>query len=272
VTCTDHHTVRAGRAAGQARGALPGDDGGMSTPSGLLPALPEDFRRCLVIVAHPDDIEYGASAAVARWVAQGRQAAYVLVTRGEAGIDSMPPERAGPLREREQRAAARAVGVEEVEFLGHRDGAVEYGLPLRRDLVRAVRRHRPDVVVTIAYTVRMVAGVTNQADHRAVGLAALDAARDAGNRWLFPEAGDGPWNGVRRVCFAGAAHPTHGVDVTGDPLERAVVSLTAHAAYTEGLGDRAPDPRTFLTRAAGEAGRALGTAAAVLFDVHELVP
>jgi LmbE family N-acetylglucosaminyl deacetylase len=89
----------------------------------------------------------------------------------------------GPaLREAEERAGALQVGVDTVEFLGHRDGVIEYGLSLRRDIVRAMRRHRPEVVVTGAFSVRMVGGITSQADHRAVGPAARDAARDAGNR------------------------------------------------------------------------------------------
>lgn len=241
----------------------------------LLPVLPEDWDRCLVVVAHPDDIEYGMAAAVARWVDQGKQVGYLLATRGEAGIDSMHPDQAGPLREREQRAAARAVGVDMVEFLDHRDGMMEYGLALRRDIVRAVRQHRPEIMVAGAFTTRMVFGLTNQADHRAAGLAALDAARDAGNRWVFPELGaEGldPWDGVRCVCFAGAEHPTHGVDVTGEALERSIASLAAHAAYTEGLGEKSFEPRPFLTWAARTAGSAMGVEAAVLFDVHQLIP
>ena len=239
----------------------------------LLPALPEDWERCLAVAAHPDDIEYGAASAVARWTAQGRQVTYLLATRGEAGIDSMPPEEAARLREAEERAGAREVGVDVVEFLDHRDGIVEYGLPLRRDIVRAIRRHRPEVVVSGAFTVRMVGGMTNQADHRAVGLAALDAARDAGNRWIFPELADEglePWTGVRYVCLGGAERPTHGVDVTGKPLQRGIASLAAHAEYTKALGEAAFDPGPFLTWAARMGGRALGVEAAVLFDVHVL--
>ncbi|MGW0733088.1 PIG-L deacetylase family protein [Streptomyces sp. NPDC002851] len=238
-----------------------------------LPALREDWQRCLAVVAHPDDIEYGTAAAVARWTAQGKQVAYLLATRGEAGIDGMHPDRAGPLREGEERAGAREVGVTDVEFLDHRDGVVEYGLPLRRDLVRAMRRFRPEVVVSGAFTVRMFGGLTNQADHRAVGLAALDAARDAGNRWIFPDLADEgltPWDGVRYVCFAGAERPTHGVDVTGEPVERGIASLAAHAEYTKGLGSAGFEPRPFLTWLARMGGRSLGVESAVLFDVHTL--
>jgi LmbE family N-acetylglucosaminyl deacetylase len=239
----------------------------------LLPALPEDWDRCLAVVAHPDDIEYGTASAVARWTAQGKRVTYLLATRGEAGIDAMHPEQAAPLREAEERAGAREVGVDVVEFLDHRDGIVEYGVALRRDIVRSVRRYQPEIIVTGTFDVRMIGGMANQADHRAVGLAALDAARDAGNRWIFPDLADEglqPWGGVRYVCFAGAAQPTHGVDVTGEPLQRGIASLAAHAEYTKGLGAGGFEPGPFLTWVAGEAGPAMGVESAVLFDVYQL--
>jgi LmbE family N-acetylglucosaminyl deacetylase len=243
--------------------------------SDLLPALPEDWERCLAVAAHPDDIEYGTASAVARWTAQGKRVTYLLATRGEAGIDSLRPDEAAPLREAEERAGALEVGVAVVEFLDHRDGVVEYGPALRRDIVRSIRRHRPEVIVSGAFSVRMVGGFTNQADHRVVGLATLDAARDAGNRWIFPELADEglePWGGVRYVCFAGAEQPTHGVDVTGTPLERGIASLAAHAEYTKGLGAGGPEPGPFLTWMARVSGQAAGVEAAVLFDVHALIP
>ncbi|MFI6470886.1 PIG-L deacetylase family protein [Streptomyces sp. NPDC050516] len=251
------------------------DLGGAGGPR--LAPLPEDWTRALAVVAHPDDIEYGTASAVARWTAQGKQVGYVLATRGEAGIDGMHPDRAAPLREAEERAGAREVGVSDVEFLGHRDGVVEYGIELRRDITRAIRRFRPEVIFSGAYTIRMIGGLINQADHRAVGLAALDAARDAGNRWVFPElAEEGlePWPGVRFVAFAGSDRPTHGVEVTGDPLERGIASLAAHAEYTKGLGADADAfaPRPFLTWIARSSGPAMGVEAAVLFDVHQLAP
>src|SRR5918998_1956343 len=95
------------------------------------PALPENWDRCLAVVAHPDDIEYGTASAVARWTAQGKQVTYLLATRGEAGINDMHPDQAGPLREAEERAGAREVGVDVVEFLDYRDGDIEYGRGLR---------------------------------------------------------------------------------------------------------------------------------------------
>lgn len=241
----------------------------------LLPALPEDWQRCLVVVAHPDDIEYGAASAVARWTAAGKRVTYLLATRGEAGIDGLHPDEAAPLREAEERAGAREVGVDVVEFLDHRDGVVEAGPALRRDICRAVRRHRPEIMVSGSYAIRMFGVMANQADHRAVGLSALDAARDAGNRWIFPELLDEglePWGGVRTVYFVGSDTPTHGVDVTGEPLARGIASLAAHAEYTRGLGATGPEPGPFLTWFARQAGPAMGVEAAVLFDAHAIIP
>src|SRR5262249_41613556 len=150
-----------------------------------------------------------AASAIACWTGSGKQVAYLLVTRGEAGIDGMAPTEAGPLREAEERAGAARVGVDVVEFLeGHVDGVVEYGLPLHRDLVAAIRRHRPQLVVSINQLDTWGGLSFNMADHRHVGLAALDASRDAGNRWIFPDAGD-PWSGVRRVAMGGSPRPSH---------------------------------------------------------------
>src|SRR5437879_3293967 len=100
-----------------------------------LHTLREDWQRALCVAAHPDDLEYGTASAVARWTDQGKTVTYLLVTRGEAGIDGLQPSEAAPIREREERDGASHVGVDVVEFLDdHRDGVVEYGLPLRRDI------------------------------------------------------------------------------------------------------------------------------------------
>jgi LmbE family N-acetylglucosaminyl deacetylase len=101
--------------------------------------LPENRERALCVAAHPDD-----------------------------GIH---PDEAGALREEEERLGAAEVGVETVQFLDYQDGVDEYGLPLRRDIARAIRQYRPDVVISGPFTVRMFGGVPNQADHRVVGLA-----------------------------------------------------------------------------------------------------
>ncbi len=110
--------------------------------------MPAEFNRVLAVVAHPDDLEYGASAAIAVWIDAGKTVTYLLVTRGEAGIDGLDPAICGPRREQEQIEAARCVGVDLVEFLDHRDGVIEHTVALRRDIAAAIRRHRPELVVT----------------------------------------------------------------------------------------------------------------------------
>ena len=125
-----------------------------------LEPIPETWTRALAVVAHPDDLEYGAASAIARWTASGRSVAYVIVTDGEAGIDAIPPIEAAVLRQKEQLASATIVGVEDVSFLHHPDGVVEYGLALRRDIARHIRRFRPEVLLTAspALTVGMSRG------------------------------------------------------------------------------------------------------------------
>ena len=233
----------------------------------LVP-LPEDWERALAIVAHPDDLEYGASTAVARWSAMGKDVRYVLATRGEAGIDSMPPSEAGPLRSAEQVAAGAAVGVSVVEFLDHPDGLVTNGIELRRDLAAAIRHHQPEVIIGSNYRDRWGdSGPWNHVDHRELGRALPDAVRDAANRWLFTDAGE-PWGGVRWIAYASSPAPTHGVDVT-DHLAAGVASLLCHRVYIENLGDPTFNPDSFLSNSCQRAGERLGVQYGVTF---ELIP
>jgi len=233
-----------------------------------LKPLPEDWDRALAVAAHPDDLEYGAASAIARWTSQEKKGNYILVTRGEAGIDSIHPQDAGPLREEEERRSARLVGVEAVEFLNYRDGTIEYGLPLRLDITRAIRRHCPDILITLNSHLTWNGTVLNMADHRWVGLAVLDAARDAGNRWVFPELLEEelePWNKVRMVCLSGSPRPTHAVDVTSF-LDRGIDSLKQHGVYLENLSS-AFDPEAFLYNNAAETGKRLGCRFGVSFEI-----
>lgn len=233
---------------------------------GDLEVFPEDWENALVVVAHPDDMEYGGSGAIARWTAQGKKIAYVLACRGEAGIDGMTPEEAGPLREREQIAGCAAVGVSVVEFLDHPDGVIEYGLPLRRDIAAAIRRHRPQLVITGNYRDTWPGGSLNMADHVAVGRATVDAVRDAGNRWVFRDLELEPWNGVKYVAAFSSPSAAHGVDIT-DSFDAAVASLQAHEAYLAGLSGDMADADAFLRGGAEAAGARLGVPLATSFEL-----
>jgi LmbE family N-acetylglucosaminyl deacetylase len=242
----------------------------------LIPPFADgDFRRVLCVAAHPDDVEYGVSSAVAAWTARGVEVAYLLLTRGEAGMDSSPPERTAKLRAEEQIAGSQVVGVTEVVFLDHPDGVLEYSMALRRDIARVVRRRKPDAVVAGSWDVETVVGL-NQADHRVAGLATVDALRDAANRWVFPELLDEdlqPWS-VRWLLVGGDPRPTHGVEVTGEPLQRGIASLEAHGQYLAGIPGH-PPPRLMITGITAWQGRAMGVPNAVLFrawDFHAPPP
>lgn len=234
-----------------------------------LEPLPTDWGRALCIAAHPDDLEYGTAIAVSRWTEEGKEVAYVLATSGEAGIDGVHPDEAGPLREQEERDGAAEVGVTTVEFLGLRDGVIEGGLALRRTLARAIRRHRPEAVFTVTERQTFGGYSFNMADHRILGLAVLDACRDAGNRWIFPELldeGHEPWDGVQVCGLAGSPVPTHAVEVQAAHLDAGIRSLEAHARYLEGIGGM--DVRAFLTEAVEQGGQAFGTPLAVTFETY----
>ena len=243
----------------------------MDTPEPLEP-LDETWQRALAIVAHPDDMEFGAAAAVARWTRQGKWVGYTMVTSGEAGIDDLHPDECAAVREAEQIASARIVGVDTVDFLHQPDGVLEYGVPMRRQLTAEVRRHRPEIVITGNFRDTWGGVNLNQADHIAVGKATLDAVRDAGNRWVFPEQmtlGLEPWGGVRQVWAFGSPQSTHAVDTT-DTFDAGVESLEAHAAYIDGLGWENWDAREFLEGMARGTGQRLGVAFAAPFEVFAM--
>lgn len=231
-----------------------------------LKPLPMDWSRALCVVAHPDDIEFGTAGAVAAWTAAGKTVTYLLASAGEAGIDGMPPDEAATVREAEQRASAALVGVKEVEFLGHHDGVIEYGVPLRRDIAAAIRRHQPDLVMGYNHRDTTFSGRRNSPDHRNTGLALLDAVGDAGNRWIFPDLEAEKWGGVRYVVMAASPCPTHAVDVTGT-VDASVASLEAHRAYLDGLGPVAADVRTPLTGLYAQIGARFAGRPAVAFEL-----
>jgi LmbE family N-acetylglucosaminyl deacetylase len=187
--------------------------------------FPSDWRTALVLVPHPDDPEYGCAAAVAKWTSAGKTVHYALATRGEAGIAGMPPEEAGPRREREQRRSAAIVGVEDVQFWDFPDSRIRNTLELRAKVADTITALAPDVVITIYSGPEWEPGAPNQRDHiefsNAVA-AAYDSLTDP-PRWLFE---NGP-------------EITHGETVDGY-IDIAVESLAAHAAYLSVLDPDTP--------------------------------
>lgn len=190
-------------------------------------------NRVLFIMAHPDDTEFSSGGTIARWTDAGTEVIYVIVTDGSKGSNDpkMTPERLARIREEEQRAAARVLGVSEVVFLGYPDGEVYNTPQLRRDLVRQIRYYRPDLVVTFDPTTRFWGNARlNHPDHRAVGDTALDAifplARD---RLNFPEheqEGLKPHR-VLDIFLVGSNEPNFAVDITST-IERKIEALLCH--------------------------------------------
>ncbi len=204
-----------------------------------LEPVSESWTRALCVVAHPDDLEFGAAAAVARWTDQGKTVVYAMVTSGEAGIDGLAPDEARGVREAEQVESARIVGVDTVEFLGLPDGVLEYGVGLRRAICAVVRKHRPEIVITNNFRDTWGGVALNQADHIATGKATLDAARDAGDRWIFNEQlvdGIEPWGGVGR---------------SGRPARRTAGTGSRPRRPSLAVSPRSPPTRPTSTASAG---------------------
>ncbi len=207
----------------------------MSFPPSATP-LP-DVKRVLGVFAHPDDVDFGAGGTVARWVADGLDVAYIIVTRGDAGgFDDTPRDQMPGLREAEQRAAAAELGVTDVEFLnGYTDGILTASIELRRDLTRAIRRFRPDRVLTTSPLRRWerIAGPSHP-DHLAVGEATTCAIYpDARNQFAFAELlreGLEPCV-VREVWYMGGPNADHFVDVT-DTYPAKLAALARHVSQT----------------------------------------
>ena len=236
-----------------------------------LPPVPDEgWSRVLCVVAHPDDMEYGASAAVATWTRRGVEVGYLLLTDGGAGM-AAPPEEVAPLRAKEQRAACDTVGVGELIILGHPDGMLVYGLDLRRDIARVIREFRPDAIVTANYDVEAYGGL-NQADHRAAGMSVIDATRDADNPWVFRELAESEglakWH-TAALLVAGHERPTHAMPVDAQAVDASVASLRCHEAYLQHVTGH-PDPGEMIPDVLRRGGEAAGTEYAVAFRMFDL--
>ncbi|GAA2880877.1 PIG-L deacetylase family protein [Nonomuraea rubra] len=208
--------------------------------------LPEsEINRVLVVTAHPDDADFGAAGSVALFVDRGVEVTYLLVTDGDAGGNERTLDNSGmaELRRTEQLAAAKAVGVTDVRFLGYSDGQVVPSLELRRAIARVIRQVRPDLVITHHPDRNYQFIAPSHPDHRAVGGATLDAVYpDARNPYAFPELikeeGLEAWT-VREVWLNGGSTPNHWVDIT-ESMDRKLAALQSHVSqvsHVEGFTD-----------------------------------
>ncbi|NUW30354.1 PIG-L family deacetylase [Nonomuraea sp. SMC257] len=204
-----------------------------------------EITRVLTVTAHPDDVDFGAAGTVALFGDRGVEVTYLVVTDGDAGGNERELDNSGmaELRRAEQTAAAKAVGVTDVRFLGYADGSVVPSLELRRDIARVIRQVRPDLVITHHPDRNYQFIAPSHPDHRAVGGSALDAVYpDARNPYAFPELlteeGLEAWT-VREVWLTGGSTPDHWVDVT-EAMDRKLTALQSHVsqvAHVEGFTD-----------------------------------
>jgi LmbE family N-acetylglucosaminyl deacetylase len=230
-----------------------------------------DVTRVLGVFAHPDDVDFGSAGTIARWVADGIEVAYLIVTRGDAGgFDNTPRDDMPKLREAEQRAAAAELGVKDIEFLdGYFDGRLTPTIELRRDITRAIRRFRPDRVLTTSPLRRWerIAGPSHP-DHLAVGEATTCAIYpDARNEFAFPELqADGyePWV-VRELWFQAGPDPDHAVDVT-DTFATKLAALHRHTTQTSHV-----DVEPFLRERMAQTARTAGLPEGRLAEAYTIL-
>ena len=227
--------------------------GQLLTAEGPIDAPP----RALVVVAHPDDIDFGSAGTIASLTDAGSHVAYCLVTSGDAGSDdlSLPAEELAATREAEQTAAAAEVGVSELHWLRHPDGRVVNSLDLRRDISRVIRIERPDVVLTQSPERNWDRIYGSHPDHLATAEATIAAVYpDARNPRAHPELlaeGHQPHT-VERVWVMGLT-PNLTIDIT-DNFERKIAALQAHTSQTAWMGERLPAMLTEWARERGERG------------------
>jgi LmbE family N-acetylglucosaminyl deacetylase len=195
----------------------------------------DELKRGMVIFAHPDDAEYGCSGTVGKLARDGKHMVYVVVTDGSKGSadPDMSPERLIATRQGEQRDAARALGVAEVEFLGFPDGMLEPTIEVRKAITASIRKHKPDVVICQSPTRDLSMGVfVAHPDHLAAGEATFAAVYPcARDRMTFPELlaeGLEPHK-VPELWVSGTASPDYFVDITGT-LDQKLQALMAHAS------------------------------------------
>jgi LmbE family N-acetylglucosaminyl deacetylase len=240
-----------------------------------LPQAPADHvERALCVVAHPDDVDFGSAGTVATWTAAGTEVTYCIVTDGDAGgFDDTPRDDMGPLRQAEQRAAAAAVGVSDVRFLGYPDGRLELTLDLRRDISRVIRQVRPQRVLTTSPERFWDRIGASHPDHMTVGESTLRAVYpDARNPFAFPEllADEGleAWT-VSEVWLGASPRADHAVDVT-DVVELKFAALKSHVTQVSHNPDLEKFVTGWMSQTATRFGLPEGRLAEAFHVVHTL--
>ena len=202
----------------------------------MTPLNDDEIKRVLVVMAHPDDCDFGAGGTIAQWSAKGIHVSYCIITNGDQGGEEsgIPLEQMAQVRQKEQRDAGAALGVSDITYLNYRDGWLMPSIELRKEIVKAIRIAKPDRMVVQSPERNWERIFASHPDHLAAGETAIQAVYpDARNPYAFTdlkEAGFEPWR-VREVWMTGSPTPNHFVDIT-DTFSKKMAALHAHVSQT----------------------------------------
>jgi len=203
-----------------------------------MPPLDDsEIERVLVVTAHPDDLDFGAAGTIAQWTAKGIEVSYCICTNGDQGGEDpdVPREDMPKIRQKEQRDAGKILGVTNIEFLNHRDGWLVPTIDLRKQIVREIRKSKPQRMLIQSPERNWDRLFSSHPDHMAAGEAAIQAVYpDARNPFAFEDLlkyeGLEPWH-VREVWVMSHHTPDHFIDVT-DTFDKKIAALQAHVSQT----------------------------------------
>ncbi len=202
----------------------------------MTPLNDDEIKRVLVVMAHPDDCDFGAGGTIAQWSAKGIRVSYCIITNGDQGGEEsgIPLEQMAQVRQKEQRDAGAALGVSDITFLNYRDGWLMPSIELRKEIVKAIRIAKPDRMLVQSPERNWERIFASHPDHLAAGETAIQAVYpDARNPYAFTdlkEAGFEPWR-VREVWMTGSPTPNHFVDIT-DTFSKKMAALHSHVSQT----------------------------------------
>ena len=202
----------------------------------MTPLPDEEIKRILVVMAHPDDCDFGAGGTIAQWTAKGIEVSYCIITNGDQGGEEsdVPLEEMAKVRQREQRDAGKALGVTDITFLNHRDGWLVPTIELRKEIVREIRKSKPDRMVIQSPERNYERIFASHPDHLAAGEVAIQAVYpDARNPYAFidlKEAGFEPWR-VKELWITSSPTPNHFIDIT-ETFPKKIAALKSHVSQT----------------------------------------
>jgi LmbE family N-acetylglucosaminyl deacetylase len=233
----------------------------------VTPLADDEIKRILVVMAHPDDCDFGAGGTIAQWTAKGISVSYCIITNGDQGGEEsdVPLEEMAKVRQREQRDAGAALGVSDITFLNHRDGWLVPTIELRKEIVREIRKSKPDRMVIQSPERNYERIFASHPDHLAAGEVAIQAVYpDARNPYAFTdlkEAGFEPWR-VKEVWITSSPTPNHFVDIT-DTFPKKIAALKAHVSQTAHNAELEAMVRSWGERNATAQGLPMGRVAEI---------